>query len=78
MYGKIISSWKRDGDKLSMNIVVPPNTTAEITIPAKDVKMITENNKEISTNKDIHIINQNEGKVIVEVGSGNYLFGCTL
>ena len=37
-YGRIVSNWKRDGDKLTMNVTVPPNTTATIYVPAKIVR----------------------------------------
>lgn len=32
-YGKATSSWKKEGDKLIMEITVPPNTTATILFP---------------------------------------------
>jgi alpha-L-rhamnosidase len=32
-YGKAVSSWKKHGGKITMNVVVPPNTTATIEFP---------------------------------------------
>jgi alpha-L-rhamnosidase len=32
-YGKIISSWKRNGDAVEYNVTIPANTTATITFP---------------------------------------------
>lgn len=32
-YGKAFSSWKRSGNTIEMNVVVPPNTTASIEFP---------------------------------------------
>jgi alpha-L-rhamnosidase len=29
-YGKIISSWKRKGDKIIYNVVIPPNASARL------------------------------------------------
>jgi len=31
--GKIISEWKRDGQHLTLHVILPPNTTATITLP---------------------------------------------
>src|SRR5262249_27182326 len=32
-YGKASSSWTRQGDKVTLDVVVPPNTTATIVFP---------------------------------------------
>ncbi|WP_159951691.1 family 78 glycoside hydrolase catalytic domain [Polaribacter septentrionalilitoris] len=50
-YGKVSSSWEIKGDKLQLQIVVPPNTKAKVTVPgilepfeeSNDVKMISDN-----------------------------------
>ena len=34
VYGKIVSTWKRDGDRLEWEVVVPPNTEATLVFPA--------------------------------------------
>ena len=34
--GLIESKWKRKGDRFEWNIVIPPNTTAEVWLPTKD------------------------------------------
>jgi alpha-L-rhamnosidase len=66
-YGKIASSWKRDGDSLEWNITVPANTTATVVLPARfGIKP--------EPNSDgIHSVIEADGKVIIELGSGNYL-----
>jgi alpha-L-rhamnosidase len=33
-YGKIVSSWKRTGEQLTYNVIIPANTTATLTLPA--------------------------------------------
>ena len=49
MYGRIESSWKREGNKLAMTVTVPPNTSATVFIPGtgateggKAVKSVSE------------------------------------
>jgi alpha-L-rhamnosidase len=34
-YGRILSSWKRDGSKLDLDITIPANTTATVVVPGK-------------------------------------------
>ncbi|MCI8734151.1 MAG: hypothetical protein HFE40_01170 [Clostridia bacterium] len=34
MYGKIVSKWKRNGNKIEYTIIVPSNTTAQIVLPS--------------------------------------------
>ena len=32
-YGKIVSAWKRDGKKVTLDVTIPPNTTATVKLP---------------------------------------------
>ncbi|MGB7325407.1 MAG: alpha-L-rhamnosidase C-terminal domain-containing protein [Rubripirellula sp.] len=34
-YGTAVSGWKRRGDELEMEVVVPPNTTATVEFPGQ-------------------------------------------
>lgn len=35
--GRIASNWKRDGGKLTLDVTIPPNTTATVFVPGKNV-----------------------------------------
>jgi alpha-L-rhamnosidase len=35
MYGEIKSSWKRDGNRIQLDVTIPPNTTATVYVPTK-------------------------------------------
>jgi alpha-L-rhamnosidase len=63
-YGQIGSSWKREKGKFSMSVTVPVNTTATITVPARDV---------LGTGglKPTRVEGENS---IFEVGSGQFTF----
>ncbi len=51
-YGKTSSSWEIKGDELQLDIIVPPNTSAKVTVPgALDNFEASENVKMISNNK---------------------------
>ena len=45
MCGRIVSTWKRDGNKLTMDVSIPANTTATIYVPAKNASSVTEGGK---------------------------------
>lgn len=40
--GRIASHWKLDGDRISLAVTIPPNTTATVFLPAKDTASILE------------------------------------
>jgi len=62
VYGKIVSSWKRNGKEMTMLVEVPPNTKGRIVFP----------------NADQNTVKDNQGKSInaadIQVGSGKYQF----
>ena len=35
-YGRIVSNWKRSGNKLTMDVTIPANTTAIVHVPGQD------------------------------------------
>ena len=66
-YGKIGSSWKRNGDQLAWHVTIPPNTTATVKLPARfGVKPDT-------AEPGIRSVREEDGFLIVELGSGAYL-----
>jgi len=73
-YGKIVSGWKMTDGKLSMNVTIPANTTAEIYIPAKAASLIKEAGKSLDLLKGAVVKETKDGYVVVRVGSGNYEF----
>jgi alpha-L-rhamnosidase len=73
-YGKVGNEWKIDGNNVTMDTEIPPNTTATIFIPSKNGENIFENGKVISTSNDIKLLGSEEGYVMIKVGSGKYHF----
>jgi alpha-L-rhamnosidase len=73
-YGKLSSSWKVDGNKLSFHVEIPANTTATVFIPASDASSVFEGGKALTTIKEIQVVGKEEGYVIVNLGSGKYQF----
>jgi alpha-L-rhamnosidase len=63
-YGDIASAWKREGGKLTLTVTVPPNVSATVYVPGKNV----------SETKGAHAARTEEGRAVYEVGSGSYTF----
>lgn len=70
--GKIEVSWSKTGDEFSLEVTVPANSSATITIPFG--KMITENNVEVKDVKGIKVLGVENNKTKIQVPSGKYSF----
>lgn len=73
-YGKVSSSWSVQSKSIALDVTVPANTRATIFIPANSVESITEGNLLLSQSKGMIIRGNQDGYVVVEVGSGFYPF----
>lgn len=67
VYGRISSAWRRDGAEFSLDVTVPPNTTAEIWVPAADPAAVTEGG-------GAPVDRLADGAAVYRVGSGSYAF----
>jgi hypothetical protein len=74
MYGTIVSDWKNENGTFSLHVKIPGNTTATVYLPATAQSQIFESNKLLSTQKDIKILNNENGRTAVKIGSGEYWF----
>ena len=74
IHGKIATAWKRDGNRLTLDVVVPANTTANVCVPGKDVSSITESGKPVAKVEGVKFLRQENDKIIFQVGSGHYQF----
>ena len=70
--GKIVSYWKRDGDKFTLQITIPPNTTARVSLPSLELIKTLVNSRPIGEDRNVKFIQQAGDRAILEVASGNY------
>ncbi|MCD6355469.1 MAG: family 78 glycoside hydrolase catalytic domain [Prolixibacteraceae bacterium] len=70
-YGTIVSSWKKSGEEIEYNVTVPANSTATLFL---NTKKVLENGKDLSKNKQIEILNEEEGQFCFALKAGNYSF----
>jgi alpha-L-rhamnosidase len=74
LYGTIKSEWIRENGKLVVNIKIPANTSARIYLPTDKLTAITENGKTLINNADFSAVTSENGKTVIQTGSGNYTF----
>ena len=78
LYGRIVSNWKREGGKLTMEVTIPANTTATVHVPAKDAAEVTEGGNSIDKVKGVRFVRMQNMAAVYSVGSGAYRFQSTL
>ena len=77
-YGRIVSNWTRAGNKLSMLITIPFNTTATVFVSARDAAGVTESGKPADKVEGVTFLRMENGAAVYAVGSGTYQFQSTL
>lgn len=78
VHGEIVSSWKRQGEQLTLDIVIPANTTATVFLPTQNAATVTENGISLTQAKNVKRLRLEENRIALAVGSGNYHFICQL
>jgi alpha-L-rhamnosidase len=74
IHGEIVSDWKIEGNIFILKVSIPVNCKAVVVLPQTDPGKITENSKPILESKEIKIKNEEDGKTLCEISSGEYLF----
>ncbi len=72
--GKIATSWKAEGDTFSLDVTIPPNTTATVCIPAKDAASVKESGKPAASAAGLKFLRMDHGTAVYQAGSGSYAF----
>ncbi|MGC0414397.1 alpha-L-rhamnosidase [Streptomyces sp. SAI-195] len=73
-YGTVRSAWDTKAGPMTLDVTVPVNTTAEVRIPAANRWAATEGGKPIGEVDGVRYVEEADGDVVLEVGSGDYAF----
>jgi hypothetical protein len=73
-YGPVTSDWKRDGGTLRLAVTVPVGARATVELPAQNAWAVTEGGRPVAKADGVRTVRQDDGTVLVEVGSGRYTF----
>lgn len=72
--GKIACDWKLEGDTLTVDAVVPANTTATLWLPTTDADSVREGGKPLSEIDGVEVLATDSQVVRLKLGSGEYRF----
>ncbi|HUZ08298.1 MAG TPA: alpha-L-rhamnosidase C-terminal domain-containing protein, partial [Candidatus Paceibacterota bacterium] len=76
VHGKILSQWVLKDGNFSLHVTIPPNTTATVELPTKDLSSVRESGKKPSRKMGIESVRTSDGNAGFLIGSGNYAFNC--
>jgi len=74
LYGPIESRWRIDGTAFHLDVVIPPNTTATLYLPADSIDGITESQEAVVYTEGLKNFGRGLGQVILDLASGRYSF----
>jgi alpha-L-rhamnosidase len=74
MYGQIESAWRLEGKVMTVDIEIPPNTTATVRLPSAKVTDVTEGGKQLSDVEAILQTSQDGDTAVIHIASGRYSF----
>ncbi len=74
MYGLISIRWEIEGDDISVEVEVPPNTTARVYVPTTSPGKVTEGSRKPPFARGVEFVGAEEGAAVFEVGAGRYHF----
>ena len=77
-YGRIVSNWKLEGQKLTMEVTIPANTTATVYVPVNNAAQVTESGKPVVKAIGVRFLHMENNNAVYTVGSGTYRFQSTL
>ena len=75
--GKIASSWQVSGGKLTLDVTIPVNTVATVTVPTSEPASVTESGVALKDAPGVTLLGRSSKGVSVSVGSGTYHFAAS-
>jgi alpha-L-rhamnosidase len=72
--GLISTDWKKRDGKLVLTVNIPANTSARVILPAKSTTDITESGHPLANAREVKVLQQDSGNMVLAIGSGNYVF----
>jgi alpha-L-rhamnosidase len=76
--GQIQSGWKIEGNKFTLDVVIPVNTTALVHVPCDEGTPILESGMPVEKSEGILPSGKGEREALYKIGSGIYRFESTL
>ncbi len=77
VYGTLQSAWRLDERRFTLDIAVPTNTSAEVTLWNARLDQVFEGGAGLNARDGVRAARQRGPNVVVDVGSGRYSFAVT-
>ena len=74
IHGPIATEWRTDGEKLTLDVTIPANTTATVYLPVGDPARILESKKPVSRAEGVKFLRTENGESLFEITAGKYQF----
>ena len=74
MYGTVASAWETRDGQFTLEVTVPPNASATVSLPGAILERVTESGTPLGKAAGISGTRQAGDTVVVEIGSGRYRF----
>ncbi len=74
IYGDVSSFWELKGQKMTLRVVIPANTTATIRLPHARLEDVLESGAPLQSSSEIRGPRQVSDAVVADTGSGSYVF----
>jgi alpha-L-rhamnosidase len=77
LYGTLSSAWRLERGRFTLDVTVPPNTSAEVTLWDTPLEQVRESGVALTARDGVRAARQRGNDVVVDVGSGSYSFAIT-
>jgi alpha-L-rhamnosidase len=74
VYGQITSDWKRASDRFTLDVTIPPGTSATVYLPTDDTKSITESGQPADKSSGVTFDRSTGGRAVFDIVSGRFHF----
>ena len=72
--GRIVSDWKIADGRFDLRVVIPPNTSATVHVPAADAAAVNERGAPANGSPGVTFLRMEDGRAVFRVTSGSYAF----
>jgi alpha-L-rhamnosidase len=72
--GRVAVAWEQGEGTFRLEVELPPNTSAEVFVPAPDARSLRESGRPLAQAEGVRLVRQEADRAVVGVGSGRYVF----
>jgi hypothetical protein len=76
--GRVSLAWRKEGGTFFLDVELPPNTEAEVSMPAADEAGLREGGRDLGAAAGVRFLRQEGGRAVLAIESGRYAFSSSL